>query len=100
MIGEASDQVQRTYEGSHLEGLKVLSVYGAEQHPRAEIVLSSRSSFGTVSKIMRLKHLEKTIPRTLEMGETSEQAGRMSEDSQLEGLKVLPPHDVEQIVAW
>ena len=48
---------------------------------------------------MRLKHLGKTLPRTLEMGETSEQAGRKSEDSQLEGLKVLPPHDVEQIVA-
>ena len=40
VIGEASDQVERTYEDSHLEGLKVLSACGAEQHPWAEITVS------------------------------------------------------------
>ena len=34
------------------------------------------------------------------MGEASEHAERMSEDSQLEGLKVLPPQDVKQIEAY
>ena len=47
---------------------------------------------------MGLQQLVKTLPRILGMGEISEQAERMSEDSQLEGLKVIPPHD-ERVVA-
>ena len=33
------------------------------------------------------------------MGEATEQAEKANEDSQLEGLKVLPPQDVKQIGA-
>ena len=42
---------------------------------------------------MRLKHQGEILPGALEKGEASEQVVKMSDDPQLEGLKVLPPHD-------